>query len=100
MVMKERIQKILSKKGICSRRKAETLLRQERIYVNGHLAIIGDKVDLENEELDSGNNKSKTVTQNFNSAETFHDEDLTGTLDIIDEDIDISREIELIDEDY
>ena len=58
------------------------------------------KVDLENEELDSGNNKSKTVTHNFNSAETFHDEDLTGTLDIIDEDIDISREIELIDEDY
>ena len=47
--MKERIQKILSKKGYCSRRKAEILLREKRIHVNGNIALIGEKADLEND---------------------------------------------------
>ena len=34
------------------------------------------------------------------SAETFHDEDLTGTLDLLDEDLNLLQEIELIDEDF
>ena len=58
------------------------------------------KEESKNVALDSGNNKPMTVIQNNSSAETFHDEDLTGTLDLIEEDIDLSREIELIDEDY
>ena len=33
-------------------------------------------------------------------AETFHDEDLTGTLDLLDEDLNLSQELELIDEDF
>ncbi len=49
--MKERIQKILSKKGICSRRKAEILLRQERVHVNDKLALIGDKADLDSDTI-------------------------------------------------
>ncbi len=49
--MKERIQKILSKKGVCSRRKAETLLREKRIHVNGNIAFIGEKADLENDTI-------------------------------------------------
>ena len=34
------------------------------------------------------------------SAETFHDEDLTPTLDLLDEDLNLLQEIELIDEDF
>ncbi len=45
--MKERIQKILSNKGVCSRRKAEILLREKRIYINGNIALIGEKADLQ-----------------------------------------------------
>ena len=36
----------------------------------------------------------------IDSAETFHDEDLTGTLDLLDEDCNLSQEVELIDEDF
>ena len=49
--MKERIQKILSKKGVCSRRNAEMLLRERRIHVNGNIASIGEKADLENDTI-------------------------------------------------
>ena len=49
--MKERIQKILSKKGVCSRRNAEKLLREKRIHVNGNIAGIGDKADLKNDTI-------------------------------------------------
>ena len=49
--MKERIQKILSKKGVCSRRKAETLLREKRIHVNGNIAFIGEKAHLKNDTI-------------------------------------------------
>ena len=49
--MKERIQKILSKKEFCSRRKAEILLREKRIHVNGNIALIGERADLENDTI-------------------------------------------------
>ncbi len=44
--MEERLQKILSQAGICSRRKAEDYLLQGRITVNGKPATLGDKADL------------------------------------------------------
>jgi len=37
---------------------------------------------------------------NPNPSETFHDEDLSGTLDLLDEDLNVSQEIELIDEEF
>ncbi len=40
-----RIQKILASAGICSRRKAEDLLANNRISVNGEIAKVGDKAD-------------------------------------------------------
>lgn len=43
--MKERIQKILSEQGVCSRRAAEELIRQGRVKLNGHPAGLGDKMD-------------------------------------------------------
>lgn len=39
-----RINKFISEKGICSRREADKLIEQHRVYINGRLAVIGDKV--------------------------------------------------------
>jgi 23S rRNA pseudouridine2605 synthase len=41
----ERIQKILARAGIASRRHAEELIRQERVKVNGKAVMIGDRAD-------------------------------------------------------
>lgn len=43
--MKERIQKILSAAGVCSRRAAEQLILQGRVTVNGQKAALGDSAD-------------------------------------------------------
>lgn len=43
--MQERLQKILSRYGICARRKAEDLIRAGRVFVNGKVAAIGQKAD-------------------------------------------------------
>ena len=43
--MEERIQKILSAAGIASRRKAEEMIQQGRIRVNGNTAKLGDTAD-------------------------------------------------------
>lgn len=44
--MKERLQKILSAAGICSRRAAETYILNGRVTVNGKTAALGDHADL------------------------------------------------------
>lgn len=41
----ERIQKILSSAGLCSRRQAEELMRAGRVSVNGRPAGLGDRAD-------------------------------------------------------
>ena len=41
----QRIQKIFSSFGICSRRKAEKLIVDGRVKVNGRIASIGDMAD-------------------------------------------------------
>ena len=43
--MKQRLQKILSSRGIASRRKAEEMLLAGRIQVNGTVAALGDSAD-------------------------------------------------------
>lgn len=43
--MQERLQKILSGAGVCSRRAAETLMEQGRVSVNGIPAKLGDSAD-------------------------------------------------------
>ena len=45
--MKERLQKILSGRGICSRRKAEELIESGKVSVNGAVAKLGDAADPE-----------------------------------------------------
>ncbi|MGN0984684.1 MAG: pseudouridine synthase, partial [Gemmiger sp.] len=41
----DRIQKVLSDQGICSRRAAERLIAEGRVKVNGHPVTLGDKMD-------------------------------------------------------
>ena len=43
--MEERLQKLLSAAGLCSRRAAERLLTEGRVAVNGRTARLGDKAD-------------------------------------------------------
>ena len=43
--MKERLQKILSARGIASRRKAEEMVIQGAVTVNGRTAVLGDSAD-------------------------------------------------------
>lgn len=44
-IEKIRLQKFLSQNSVASRRKAEELIEQGRVKVNGHKASLGDKVD-------------------------------------------------------
>ena len=50
--MEERIQKILSARGICSRRKAEEYIEQGLVRVNGEIAKIGQKADPEKDQVE------------------------------------------------
>ena len=45
--MKERLQKILSGRGVCSRRKAEEWIEAGRVTCNGIVAQLGDAADPE-----------------------------------------------------
>ena len=49
--MKERLQKILSAAGVCSRRAAEGYLTSGRITVNGELAQLGQQADPETDDI-------------------------------------------------
>ncbi len=42
---KIRLQKFLSQNGVASRRKAEELIANGKVKINGHPAMIGDKID-------------------------------------------------------
>lgn len=45
--MEERLQKLLSAAGVCSRRRAEEYIQAGRVSVNGKTACLGDRADLE-----------------------------------------------------
>ena len=49
--MRQRIQKILSARGIASRRKAEEMLAAGQVRVNGATAALGDSADPELDEI-------------------------------------------------
>ncbi len=49
--MKERLQKILSAQGVCSRRKAEEYIKQGAVKVNGITASLGDSADAERDVI-------------------------------------------------
>lgn len=49
--MDERIQKVLSEQGYCSRRAAEQIIKEGRAKLNGHPVSIGDKMDVRKDIL-------------------------------------------------
>lgn len=49
--MEDRLQKLLSAAGICSRRMAEEYITAGRVKVNGTLAKVGDKADPERDQV-------------------------------------------------
>ena len=49
--MKERLQKILSARGVASRRKAEEMIRSGLVTVNGRTAVLGDTADPDTDEI-------------------------------------------------
>ena len=49
--MKERIQKILSARGVASRRAAEKLIEDGRVTVNGIVAMLGQSADAELDDI-------------------------------------------------
>ncbi len=49
--MEERLQKLLSAAGVCSRRQAESYLSAGRVTVNGRPASLGDKADPERDAV-------------------------------------------------
>lgn len=49
--MEERLQKLLSAAGVCSRRTAEEYISAGRVKVNGAVSRIGDKADPERDEI-------------------------------------------------
>ncbi len=55
--MEQRLQKIISGAGICSRRAAEALLEQGKVTVNGKTASLGDKADPEIDDIRVGGRK-------------------------------------------
>ena len=49
--MKERLQKILSARGVASRRKAEEMIQQGLVTVNGVVSALGETADPEVDEI-------------------------------------------------
>ena len=49
--MEERLQKLLSGAGVCSRRAAEDYIAAGRVTVNGAAAVLGQKADPERDEI-------------------------------------------------
>ena len=50
--MEERLQKLLSAAGVCSRRRAEAYIQAGRVTVNGKTARLGDKADLARDRVE------------------------------------------------
>ena len=49
--MKERLQKILSSRGVASRRRAEEMILAGKVSVNGTVAALGDSADPDTDEI-------------------------------------------------
>ena len=49
--MQQRLQKILSDRGVASRRKAEELIRSGAVFVNGQAAALGSSADPDTDEI-------------------------------------------------
>ena len=55
----ERLQKLIARAGICSRRDAEDLIREGRVRVNGEIATLGTKADPDVDSVKVDGNRLK-----------------------------------------
>ncbi len=86
--MEERVQKIIAQSGLCSRRKAEELIAQGKVKINGKICSLGDKakdtdaVLVENELVQ----KEKTVYYMLNKPRRYitTSDDLFGRKKVLD----------------
>ena len=58
----ERLQKILARAGVAARRKAEDLMREGRVTVNGRVAVLGEKADPAVDTIKVDDKRIQTVT--------------------------------------
>ena len=70
-MISQRINKVLSTSGICSRRKVDDLIKDKKITVNGSFAVIGmrvnpaiDRIFINGKELEKLNKKSEIILLN------------------------------------
>ena len=49
--MMQRLQKLLSDRGVASRRRAEELIREGRVTVNGRIAGLGESADADTDQI-------------------------------------------------
>ena len=49
--MEERVQKLLSAAGVCSRRTAETYIAAGRVSINGETAQLGQRADPDRDDI-------------------------------------------------
>ncbi|MBT7251353.1 rRNA pseudouridine synthase [archaeon] len=63
--MEERIQKIIANSGYCSRRKAEELIKDKKVVVDGKVVETGFKLEKENAKITINGEKLKTQDKKY-----------------------------------
>ena len=71
--MKERLQKLIASAGLCARRTAEDWIAAGRVCVNGAVASLGDRADLETDTVtvDGAPDVQLTVRSRLTFREAF-----------------------------
>jgi len=86
----ERVQKILSNRGFCSRRKAEELIKEGRVKVNGRVISIGDQatnkaeITVDNEPIDRPRRVYLMFNKPLKCVTAVTDTNLPTVMDYID----------------
>jgi 23S rRNA pseudouridine2605 synthase len=79
MIKPERVQKILSQLGVCSRRKAEELIENQEVTVNGKIATLGTKALYPGDAI-KVKGKLCTTSKNFVTLVFYKPKSVVSTL--------------------